>query len=151
MRRRGRWAGLVWIVLGGGIAAEGARLGLGKMEQPGIGFMPCVVGIAMAVCGLLILAPPGRRSNAFESAILPEQAWTNLAAPLAGLFAFACVLQPLGFVAAAFLLQFFLLKVSGTRGWMRAGALAAAITAASWLVFVVWLKLPLPKGIWLAG
>jgi hypothetical protein len=83
-----------------------------------------------------------------------EKVWTghsdrHVVLPLLALEAFALLLEVLGFVLATFLLQLFLFKTGTSGKWIQAVSLASCVALGSWIVFSVWLKIPLPKGVWL--
>ncbi len=141
---------MIWLALGCGMAIEGVRLGVGKVQLPGTGFMPFAVGVALALCGLFMTTSTFvAKGEGAEDQVWAGQNWKNLFLPLLALLAFVLLLDPLGFLLVTFLLQFFLLKLSHPDRWTRPAALALSIAVVSWLVFSVWLKIPLPKGIWL--
>jgi len=44
---------ILFVVLGGGIMAQSARLSLGNLHNPGPGFMPFILGFSMILLSLL--------------------------------------------------------------------------------------------------
>ena len=59
------------------------------------------------------------------------------------------LLEPLGYPLVSFLLMLALLWSLGIRRWHVSGLIAILTAGASYLLFVQWLKIPLPKGwIW---
>jgi hypothetical protein len=58
------------------------------------------------------------------------------------------LLVPLGYPLASLLLMLALLRGLGVRRWHVAGLIALLTAGASYLLFVQWLKIPLPAG-WL--
>ena len=66
---------------------------------------------------------------------------------VAGVIAAVALLQPLGYVLSSFLLMLVLLRILGLRLWYSV-AIALLSAAACYVVFVRWLKIPLPSG-WL--
>jgi hypothetical protein len=57
-------------------------------------------------------------------------------------------LNSLGYPLIAFLLMAALLKILGMKRWPANIVLSLATAAASYFLFIQWLKIPLPKG-WL--
>jgi hypothetical protein len=57
-------------------------------------------------------------------------------------------LSSLGYPLIAFLLMVALLKILGMKRWPANILLSLATAAASYFLFIQWLKIPLPKG-WL--
>jgi hypothetical protein len=65
---------------------------------------------------------------------------------MAAVAAATAMLEPLGYLASGFLLMLALLAVFGMRRPAVAVAIAAASAVASWVVFVHWLNIPMPRG-----
>jgi uncharacterized membrane protein len=59
------------------------------------------------------------------------------------------LLKPLGYAPVAFLLMLALLQTLGVRKWHVSGLIALFSAAASHVVFVMWLNIPLPAAGWL--
>jgi hypothetical protein len=66
----------------------------------------------------------------------------------AAVAAATALLTPLGYPLVAFLLLVALLRILGLRPWWTAIAIALCTAAASSILFVRWLQIPLPRG-WL--
>jgi hypothetical protein len=79
-----------------------------------------------------------------------EESWRNslnIILVSLSLFAFALLLEPLGFIATAFLFAAFLFKAVERRAWSFALAAAVLISAASYVIFERWLQAQLPAGL----
>lgn len=127
---------------------------LGSLRMPGSGFLPLVLG---AMLMGLAAAQFAQARAAMPKPVEAEPAGPAKAgdgAPARRVFYFmgavaaaTALLRPLGFVSMSFLLMLVLLRIMGARRWMACGLIALASAAASQLVFVIWLKIPLPAGI----
>lgn len=146
------------LVLAAGIAYEVMAWWMprGKLGYPGPGFFPVIVGAVLvltaAACliqALLIRRPDGPAAAAEETAALaPGSRQTARIWFLIGfLILYAMTVQPLGFPIALTVFLVAAIWVFGYRRWLPALGIAAALTAISYLTFVVWLKVPLPLGI----
>jgi putative tricarboxylic transport membrane protein len=139
-------AALLLFGIGGAVAAS--RLTIGEPGRPGPGFFP--FWLALALCpvalALLIRRPPGtpRPGGVAEERRRPGKAALALAASLA----YAGALEPVGFLLTTFLFLFFLLRTIESRPWISSVAIAAVTSAASHVVFKVWLAVQLPAGPW---
>ena len=119
----------------------------------GPGFYPRIVLALTALLSLgLVVSDVLSRGKKTK-----EQPKQNLNYPLVaisfGVFALYAVALPwLGFRVATFLFvggsNALLDPPSGAKGWGRALILAAATSAATWLVFERWLSVLLPRGSW---
>jgi putative tricarboxylic transport membrane protein len=70
----------------------------------------------------------------------------KVAALLVVLAAYAFLLDPLGFPFCTFLLVLFMLRVTDPQGWALALGMAAITAIGSYVVFALWLRVPLPRG-----
>jgi putative tricarboxylic transport membrane protein len=154
--RLDRWLGpgliafaLVWLWL----AFEyipGAR----APGEPGPRAFPIVLGAIMAGLGLLMTvsafasAARGTGDERTEPATRRELVVVAATFGLLALYAF--LMERIGFLAATPIAIVLVLRgILGVRRWGQTLALAAGVTVACWLVFVVLLKTPLPHGTWL--
>ena len=127
---------------------------VGGFGSPGPGLFPVMVGAA------LILTAAGCLIQNLVSTRSPEAAIDEAATPahekadfgkvsvlVAALILYVIALKPLGFPVALTLLLVASVRIFGYRDWLRTLALAVVMTTIAYMVFVVWLKVPLPLGI----
>ena len=136
----------VWLALGAGIAWEGRDLGLGRLNDPGSGFMLFWVGLLMAALAAAQLALALRLPAAVPAGFWPSgPSLRRIVLVVAGLVAFALALPVIGFLPSAALLLLLFVAIERRRWWLSAlGALGGAL--AFDFVFRVWLGSPLPTG-----
>jgi hypothetical protein len=135
-------------------AALSLQYPLGTLRMPGSGFFPLVLGLALmglaAGHGIRLhlaqrtapAAPAGLAAEPADGAMLRVVLFMGAVA------AATALLAPLGYALVSFLLMLALLRVLGLRRWYVCGLIALGSAAVSQLVFVQWLKIPLPSG-WL--
>ncbi len=139
-----RIVALVLLVFGAGFLLAARRYAFGSPNAPGPGFLPMILGVAFALLALILLVRPGRPP---EQALPPDRAATvRIVATLAFLAAAIVVLDRLGFLVTATLLMLGLLLVLDRRP-VRDLLLAPISTVAVYVVFKVWLHVPLPAGV----
>lgn len=156
------WSGLVFVVVGIGFAVAATHYPMGppcsppdgcadslsvRLSQlsakPGPGYFPLGLGVMLAFVGAVIL---------FKSLVLESEigepvgafAWRPLLATVGAIALFGALLEPLGLVVSVPLLVGIASLASTERRWRRTFAIAATLTLAAWLVFVVVLKLAIP-------
>ena len=151
MKRYDRIIGLIWFVMGGGMAIEGLHLGLGKSNLPGIGFVPFLVGSSLGVCGLALMVLVTLKGKTADKKIWEGQNWRNIVLPILALVLYAFLMEHLGFVITTFLFLLFLLKLTDPKRWLNPMLAAALISLCCYILFSVWLEVPLPKGFWTVG
>jgi len=154
-------AAISLFVFGVITVALSLQLPLGAPRMPGSGFFPLVLGLALMALaaghGVKIYrarpkaaapqTPAAPRTPAAPVAPEGDGATRRVVLFVAGVIAAVALLQPLGYVLSSFLLMLVLLLILGLRLWYSA-SIALLSAAACYVVFVRWLKIPLPPG-WL--
>lgn len=145
-------ASVLLIFVGGITTLLSLQLPLGTLHMPGSGFFPFFLGLmlmGLAALQTLLLWWRAGAGTAESPAEGKAEGSARQVLIFMGIIALAtALLDPLGFPLVAFLLMVALLKLLGLRRW-RDSALIAFLTAgASYILFVRWLQIPMPKG-WL--
>ena len=139
-----RIAALVLLAFAAGFLLEARRYMFGTPNAPGPGFLPMILGVTFFLLALILLVRPGRLP---ESVLPPDRAATvRIVATLVFLAAAIALLDRLGFLVTATLLMLGLLLVLD-RHPVRDVLLAPISTVAVYMVFKVWLRVPLPAGV----
>ena len=151
MKTLDRMSGLVWVFLGIAICIGSVKLRLGGFHKPGPGFMPFLAGSFLTLLGS-ILAGSTIAKGLEKEKTKGKEAWMNVnwkrfLFTLSGLFAYALLLEPIGFYPTAFLFLFFLFKLTEPKRWLMPAGLAGISVLLSYLIFSVWLKVQFPIGI----
>ena len=139
-----RLAGLAFVIFGVLVAVRAGGLGVGGWRTPGPGFLPLVVGVAASLlgAGLALSRTPQDLS---EDGRRPTSG--RLFAPGLLLAAYALGLERLGFVPATFVFILAWLRVVERSPWSQVALMAAGTTAVLYGIFIRWLAIPLPAGI----
>ena len=137
---------LFWIAVGL-LACYGAtRLGVGSITDPGAGFIFFWSGLVLIILSLLVFADAVRSSEDTVRQI-PEINWPKITLVLFSLLLYAFFLERLGFVLTTFVLMSFLLGCIQGAGWFRSVGIAGAAALTTYVMFELWLKIRLPRGI----
>jgi len=140
------------------VAYEVMAIGMprGTLNHPGPGLYPTVVGAFLIATAAGCLAreilrlrtASGRSSAAPQAGAVSSGDALGRTLPLMGaMVTYVLALQPLGFPVSICLFLLVAIRMFGFRRWLAALGIAAALTAASYVAFVLWLKVPLPLGI----
>jgi glucose-6-phosphate-specific signal transduction histidine kinase len=140
---------MTWALIGGLICYVAQRLRLGSLHSPEPGLFPFLIGCAMLLLALLhmviqfcgtarLSAPPG--TSAFS-----HGAWRVLVV-VALLLLYVIALNRLGYALCTFLLVLALLKIE-QKTWKYGIVTSVLVSALSYIVFTILLKLNLPKGL----
>jgi putative tricarboxylic transport membrane protein len=147
-----RIEGLFWIGIGLLICYLSWRAHLGTFIEPGPGFMPFVVGLFISVVSLIMLLTQilsrASRQDAFDIGLVFRRVPKNkLGLTAAVLVCYALLLGKLGYIIATFLLMWFLLYDWKKKNWVASLLSSLAIVMCSYLLFEVWLRSQLPRGL----
>ena len=140
--------GSFWLLLSFYLSIESYRLGLSTANRPGPGFFPFIATISIGLLAAFRLVNNIRKSSPDENSELGLSGEARLVVyVIAGMIAYAFLLNLLGFLFCTFLLMAFYLKVIAARGWLVTLSFAATVALASHVFFDVLLKAELPRGL----
>lgn len=142
-------AAAVVTVFGTGLAAVSITYPLGSMLRPGPGFFPLVVGVLIAVLGIVIAVETwfGTRyadeGPPDEGAPAPARfAIRPVLAVVVGMMAFAFLVDSAGYVAACIALVFISAVGEPRSNWLAVAGVAAFMALFGVLLFIWGLGLP---------
>ena len=144
VRREAAVASVVILALGITAAYESAKLPFGTIHSPGPGFFPWWTSVVLGLLALVLLVqtltsrPRASRDGSGRV--------TKVMALLVVLTAYTFLLDPLGYPLCTFLLVLFMLRVTEPQRWTVALGMAALTAVGSYVVFAIWLGVPLPRG-----
>jgi Tripartite tricarboxylate transporter TctB family len=141
--RRDALAAVAVLALGAGAVIEAWRLPFGGVHSPGPGFFPWWLGLVILLLGTVLLVQAVRAPAGAAAA--PGRPLRVLAL-LAVLALYVAALEPLGYAPATFLLVVVMLRAPERHRWPVALAVAVLAAGGSYVLFAVWLGVPLPPG-----
>jgi putative tricarboxylic transport membrane protein len=134
--------------------AMAVQMPRGSIAYPGPGFYPSIVGMFLvltaAVCfGIALL--DARKERSAAAPVVAEPGDTKrIGAPtiqlLALLVFYAGSLPYIGFLLGISIFLLLSMRIFGYQNWARSIAITMLIAGASYMVFVHWLSVPLPRG-----
>jgi len=140
-------AGGIFVLIGGAFAVGALGYELGTPLRMGPGAFPLLVGAAMAALGLAIVIKGLIAGEVVSFGSIP---WRAVGVIVLALVFFGYSVRGLGFVPASVVTALLTSLASRRLRLLTALALATGLTAASTLIFVVGLRLPIPLfGPWL--
>ena len=145
------WAGLVWLALGAFVAWSGHDLGVGRVNDPGPGFLLFWAGLI--ACGLAgaVAVQAARRGGASLASLWSGARWRKAVLVLACLAVYALLFDRLGFLLATVPLMLVLLRAVEPVRWRVALPVAVLSTTGVWWVLKRVLLIQLPSGIFEIG
>jgi putative tricarboxylic transport membrane protein len=148
VRRAEFWGGLFWLAVGAFVTWQGWLLDLGKLNEPGSGFLLFYLGLA--ICGLAIfLTVQGATSGPLLNELWRGSRWLNVLLVVGALVVFGLLFERLGFVVCTLaLLLFLMLVVDPVKPWL-AVTISVVASVGVWAVLEKVLRIQLPTGRWL--
>jgi len=148
LKKYDKISSLIFLLFAAYICIESLRLPLGSWRDPGAGFLPLGSGLCLGI--LSIVAYFQARFRAGEDVWRPwysKERRKSLLIILGLLFAYALILEFLGFLLGTFILLLMLFRLVEQQKWVVAVGGSAIASIVSYAVFQVWLKTQLPRGI----
>ena len=149
MRNTDQSSGLFWLVVGIGIAISSLKYGFGTLNEPGPGFITFFAGAILIILSFAL----------FLSSFKNREDRSNLQSLWAGLdpgkvlyvivllVTYTLLLKPIGFLISTFFLLSLLFRIKGTYRLKTVFLMSFLVTMGSYIIFEIWLKAQLPKGI----
>ena len=125
---------------------ETRTLPIGTVRSPGQGFFPLGLGVLLLLLSLLLLVQVRRARTADRSR--GGHRMGQVMGVVAALAAYTALLESIGYPIATFLLVLYMVKVTHPQRWPLALGVSLLAAGGSYLLFAVWLKVPLPPGPW---
>lgn len=147
MTKYDRMSTLFFVGLAIAIGVESIRLGPHSFSDPGPGLIPLGAGLLLGISSLLVFARTfgsSSRGDAPKKTI--RFSWNTISA-LASMVAFGFLVNLLGFLTVTFVWIGFLCRWIGRMGWKATIITSVATTFFTWLLFVYFLELRFPRGI----
>lgn len=131
------------------VCQQAMLIGVGTLRRPGPGLLAFGAGLGVGLLALVVFvrsflsaSESGRGED--ERSIRRSKFFMICAS----LFVYAALIHWLGFAASTFLFVLFLFRAVEPERWWRSLVKSALITVGNYLVFVTWLGIGLPKGVW---
>lgn len=151
MKNQDLLSSVVWIVMG--ILFVVGSLPLGLMSKggiPGSGFLPFLSGLALVFVSLFVLIPALGQKEKAESReeFFPERdSFRKLLFAVFALVAFGPAMEYVGYFFTTFFFMLFVTWVMEPKRWCMFIVLSLIAAVTSYLLFVVFLEVQLPKGL----
>jgi len=149
MSRADRISGIFWLLFAILVCIESYRLGLGTLHQPGPGFLFFWASIALGIMDLVVLIRAWMDKKAAETklTIFGGQNVLKIILVLISVFLYAIFMETVGFILVTLLLFIFLLGFIEKKKWWFTLFVSVVVTVIAYLIFEVWLKSQLPRGL----
>ena len=113
---------------------------------PGPAFLPFWLGLVMACLAAIMLTRSLREKNAGAAWLPRGEGLRDMLVVLGVTVAFVALLRVTGMVLGTAIYLLVLMRYLGRHAWWLTGFVAAVAAGFNWLVFVRWLRVPMPEG-----
>jgi hypothetical protein len=135
--------GLFLTGLGLFFAIYAQRYNMGTLNRMGPGYFPVVLGVVMALLGLLVAVPAW-----FRAGIGPDISWKTLFIVIGSVVLFGATLQSLGLMAASMITVVVASLADNDITWRTRALMAAGVAPIIYLIFIFGLGMTIPVWPW---
>jgi putative tricarboxylic transport membrane protein len=145
-------AGAVFVAIGAWMLRDAVNMSYFVEGVPGPGFLPLWIALGIIVSGVVLTAkgvwPRRLAAPDAEGVTWPQAAgWWRVALMLGAMAVSLVVLEKLGFMVTTTLFMVAVVFGLGVRSWWVLATVPLVSAVALYVIFAVWLRVPLPKGI----
>jgi putative tricarboxylic transport membrane protein len=149
MKRADQVTGIVLLIFSLTLAVESSRMPLMVGATTGPGFLPLLLAIFMGALSVSILVSALRRPEGVD----PEVTWPRgrgrfwIIVIFAALLAYTFLITILGYVLSTFAFMLLVVWLLGSYRWYWTVVVSLCISVGLYVVFRLWLGMPLPTGL----
>ena len=142
-------SGIFWIAIGILLTLWSTRYEFGSIIQLGPGFLPLTLGILLIFLSILLLGQAFKSSLNVQTVTAPSVrgAWKKVVYAVLILLLATFMFEKIGYLLTLFLMIILLMWGAALRTWKTILLVAFISAIGVYLVFVLLLKQPLPRGI----
>ena len=119
---------------------------MGRLKHPGPGFLPFGLAIVLIILSLILIFSKWKEGTA-RTSFWPHRTWLRPLLGVSILIFFALVVERVGFLITTFLFLVIWMGVIERIRWLTIISISIGTTAALYLIFALFLDVPLPMGI----
>jgi putative tricarboxylic transport membrane protein len=143
-------SGSFWMGISVLVAVESLELGVGRLHNPGPGFLPFWSAVIFGVLGFILIVTNIQKTRRERRVadLWKHVEWKKVIWVTVSLFLYGFLFSKIGYLLATFGVMIFLLRIMRrSRMWVPEIAGAIVIALASYFLFGVMMGIQLPKGI----
>ncbi len=140
--------GLLWLCIGLAVVLLSSQYTIGTLSDPGPGALPFGLGFVFILLSVILLFQSCRTRNPKDEKPLPfGPRWLRVFLVILFLGLVTFLLEGLGYLLSIFLMIFLSTLIMEPKRWLSALLLGIIASYSSYMLFDVWLKVQLPKGL----
>ena len=141
-----RVAGYILLIIGVITAWSAIHLSMGRLKHPGPGFLPFGLAIVLILFSLILIFTSRPKKGIAPAPFWPRRVWLRPLLGVAILIFFALVVEWVGFLITTFVFLVIWMGVIERVRWRTILSVSIGTTAALYLIFALFLDVPLPLG-----
>jgi putative tricarboxylic transport membrane protein len=135
------------FILGAMVAYDSYQLGSSwGTDGPQAGYFPFYIGAMICICAGVVLVQGVLRLETSRAVFATYPQLRQVMVILLPSFVYVGGIQLIGFYVPSALFIWLFMKFVGKYGWLRSAIVGLSVSAASFAMFEIWFKIPLPKG-----
>ncbi len=137
------WSGVMFVAIGVIFAVGATNYSMGSSARPGPGYFPLILSVILALLGLVELF----KAMTIESEggnPIGKVAWRPLIVIVLAIAIFGATINLLGMIIAIPILIIITSLAGDEFGWKGVIGACVVLTAGSWAIFILGLKLTIP-------
>jgi hypothetical protein len=150
MKHRDVVSGLFWLVIGLGFSVWSlTSYEIGRLTQPGPGYLPLALGIILILLSLILLLGHMKKAFSVKQAVVATPnpgGWKKVLYTVLLLIVAAFFFERVGYLLTFFFLILLLMKGAERQSWKQILLTAFLTTLGVHIVFVLLLEQQLPRG-----
>lgn len=142
-------SGIFWLVLGLLFSILSTRYQIGSLTKPGPGFLPLGLGVLLIFFSLILLLGQTKKFSLAKETVpsfFAPGGWKKVAYTVSILLLATFLFEKMGYLLTVFLFIVFLMLQAELKSWKKIFLIALCTTLCIYLIFVLWLEQPLPRG-----
>lgn len=139
--------GILLFLFGAATVLLSLSMPLGSFRMAGPGMFPLALGVLLMLLSGTWVVRCLFRAQAVSKRLPWTQALRNIVPFVGATAGYVLLLDTLGYPLMSLLLLLALFRLMGSRAWVLNWCLALGVAGCSYLVFVRWLQVPLPRGL----
>jgi len=141
---------ILFVLFGAFLIFESRKYSMGTIDNPGPGFLPFLLGIAIGLMSVALMIKVWKRvKTQDQTTSWPKRGGLiKVSLIFIVIVLFTALLEITGYIINIFVLFLILLRPVGKQKWIWTLSISIGATVGSYLLFDRWLMLPLPRGIW---
>jgi putative tricarboxylic transport membrane protein len=137
----------VIFAVGALVAWDSNRLGAGwATDGPQSGYFPFYIGLLICICSAAVFAQGFIRRKTDASIFVTREQFGQVLVILLPSTAYVLGVQLIGIYVSSAIFIFLFMKLAGQYSWLRGALVGGGVSAAAFVLFEIWFKIPLPKG-----